>query len=165
MALTAYTSYDEVRSALGVSIEELPDSELALPLYEVGLKVELKLIGPTLISDYDTALQTPSNSRTDAETDLVDAMKLFATYSVAKQLTTSLPLFSPKEMSDNKAMMVRYSTDPYKEVKAGVSDKEAKYREYLTTTWAAYNSTTRVSSTRRWFAISASSTIDPVTGS
>ena len=165
MALTDFTSYNEVRSALGVNIDELQDSELSLELYELGLKVELKTLGASLISSYTTAKATPPGSRTEQEEDLFTAVRLFATYSVARQLTTSLPLFSPKEMGDNKALMVRYSTDPYKEVIKGIKSKYEEYKEYLQTVFAAYNSTTRAATRRTYLGIAQSTTVDPVTGS
>ncbi len=165
MALTDFTSYAEIRSALGVSVDEIQDSELGLQLYELGLKVELKTLGSTLISSYTVAAATPSGSRTEEEEDLVTAVRLFATYSVARQLTTSLPLFSPKEMGDNKALMVRYSTDPYKEVVKAIKGKYEEYKAYLETVFATYTSTTKVTTKRTYLGIAQSTTVDPVTGS
>jgi hypothetical protein len=163
MALTEFTSYDEVRSALGVSIDEIGDAELALPLYELGLKVDLKSISNALITSYTTAKATPPGQRTGEEEDLVSAVHLFATYSVARQLTTSLPLFSPKEIGDNKALMVRYSTDPYKEVIKRINERYDQYRTYVDTVYAAFATTTVTKTKRPYFAV-ATSTTNPITG-
>ena len=50
MPLTDYTSYDEVRAALGVSAEELEDETLQLDFYSISLTAELEDIADTLVS-------------------------------------------------------------------------------------------------------------------
>lgn len=161
MALIDFTSYEAVRAALGVSVDEISDVTLALDLYDFNLQVELDSINTTLSSVYLAAKVNPTP--TDQEKRLVRSTSLFATYCVAKHLTTSLPLFSPKDISDSKASFARYTSDPYKEVIAGVLSLYQKFIEQVKADFASLNQTT-VTSTRRTFMLVSSPSSDPVTG-
>ena len=41
MALLTYTTYDDIRAALGVSSDEIEDATLSLSLYELNLTSDL----------------------------------------------------------------------------------------------------------------------------
>lgn len=114
MLITDVTTYDEVRSALGVSQDELTDETLALPFYAAALEAELEEIDEDLLADYIIVEAIPEGTRTTAEARFVKAMTLFAPYAVAVQLTSSLPLFAPKAISDGKATLTRHSESPHK---------------------------------------------------
>ena len=103
MALASYTTYDEVRALLGVSSTELPDDVLSLQVYDIGLTGELYDISPTCASSYVTVSNKQPSARTTAEQWFYDSVRIFAAYAVAKQLTSSLPMFGPKDISDGKA--------------------------------------------------------------
>lgn len=164
MALADYTSFHEVRAALGVSDEELSDATLSLPMYEVSLLAEMREISATFRSQYATAhLKVPAD-RSEEETWFIQTARLFSTYSVARHLLSTLPLFSPKEISDGKAHQTRYSTDPYK---ATISAVKEQYERYRTVALAAFSSLQQVSNPARvapvFLAISSPNS-DPVTG-
>lgn len=161
MLITDYTSYDEIRAALGVSVDEIDDATLALALYADTLQVELEDVALTLPTVYTAtkALPTP----TDDEKRFLQSAHLFATYAVAKQLTTSLPLFGPEEITDGKAAVKRFA-DPFKKVTEAVGQEYARFRSRLVQTFAVVNSTTvNDAAPKTYFAVISPST-DPVTG-
>ncbi len=162
MLITDYTTYDDIRATLGVSAEELEDVTIALQLYLDMLTVELEDIDATLPATYATKdlLVSP----TAPEVRFLAASRLFATYAVAKHLTGSLPLFSPKDVSDGKALTGRYSMDPYKPVISAVNQQYDRFQKRLQEAWATMNATTAtVAAAKSYFSIVVPST-DPVTG-
>ncbi len=66
--LTDYTTYNDLRAALGVSSTDLPDEVLSLNLYELILKQEFEAIDLTLESTYimTEALTTPTAAAASA---------------------------------------------------------------------------------------------------
>lgn len=161
MALKDFTSYDDIRAALGVSSDEIEDATLSLPLYEYNLKAELEEVSLTLITDFQALVGDPL---TEIEQRLREAVTVFSTYAVASQLTVSLPLFSPKEISDGKAHITRYAQDPYKATIDAVAAAYAKARARLVAAYAAVLVLDApASSYRTYFSVVPSST-DPVTG-
>lgn len=128
--LTQYTSYDEIRAALGVAPEEITNDVLSLPQYEMTLQFELDELGvdaagaplsPTLNDKFLALIDvdTTPNPTVD-ETRFVNIMKVFCSYSVAQQLCFSVTIFSPMIVKDAKTELVRIK-DPYKDTKAGVT--------------------------------------------
>lgn len=163
MAITSYTSYDEVRAVLGVSTDELEDSTLALALYDYGLQAELKDIGPGLPADFAIVSAIAEGSRTTAEQWFFQNTKLFAAYAVAKQLGTALPLFGPKDISDGKATVSRFADSPYREVLKRVEREYGAAKTRLESAYAQYNSSSNTPVSRNYLMASSLST-DPVTG-
>lgn len=163
MAVTDYTTYEDVRALLGVSDTELPDNVLALQVYDIGLRGELYDISPSCVSSYGTVSDKQPDTRTIAEQWFYDSMRIFAAYAVAKQLTTSLPMFGPKDISDGKATVSRFSDSPYRSVVTAVSKAYDQMRARLERALAALNSTTATNTSRVFLAISSPS-FDPVTG-
>jgi hypothetical protein len=160
MSLIEFTSYDDIRAALGVSSDEIEDATLSLPLYEYRLIAELEDISLTLISEFgDLAV----DSLTDVQKRLKQSVIVFSTYSVAVQLTSSLPLFSPKEISDGKAHTTRYALDPYKATTELVTAEYQTARTRLLSAYGAFKSST-TTTTYRTYISSAPANYDPVTG-
>lgn len=108
-ALSALVSADEVRALLGVSVKELRDETLALPLYWKTLKAEFNALSPTLLDDYDAL---PGSGLTKAQERFKDAVETFAGMSAAVLVAVALPQFSPRTISDGKAMMQRQLDSP-----------------------------------------------------
>lgn len=167
MAITDFTTFSDIRASLGVSDDEIEDATLSLELYESNLAAEFDDVTSDAGSSLSTAYATVSaiTSRNEAEERLYRSTRLFSTYTVAKQLCSSLPLFSPKEMTDGKAAMTRYSADPYKETITQVKAQYDKSRRRLVDALKAYVSTTASTGfvPRTSFAVSQPS-YDPVTG-
>ncbi len=164
MALLDYTTYDDIRAALGVSSDELSDATLSLAVYEYSLASEIRAISRQLASDAATVSAIDEGTRTATEQELVEVMSLFCTYTVARQLLPSLPLFSPKEQSDGKASLSRYSTDPYRETMKRVEQEYARFRADLQAVYADYKATSTTTSTPRVYMVVSSPSSDPVTG-
>lgn len=164
MAVLEFTSYEDIRAALGVSADELDDTTISLPLYEFNLLAELRSISSTLISDF-RALSPDPSQRTDDENAFAQAVLLFATYAVAKQLTAALPLFSPKEISDGKAHQTRYAQDPYKATIDAILGQYEQFKENLVDAYGAVKSVPASATVFRTYAAGAAPSVDPVTGS
>lgn len=160
MALTAFTSFDDIRAALGVSTDEIDDTTLSLPLYEYSLIGELEDVSLSLASDF--AALPPV--LTDVQTRFKQSLVLFATYAVAKQLTVSLPLFSPKEIGDGKAHVTRYAQDPYKATIEAVLGEYERTKVRLSSAYLALTSATAAPREFRSYFSSVPAATDPVTG-
>lgn len=164
MAILDCTTYDDIRAALGVSSDELEDATLALSLYEFGLSADLRSLSLTISTDFATVSNIAEDTQSEVEKVFVECMSLFATYSVANQCLTSLPLFSPKEITDGKASVTRYAQNPYKDTMDRVEAAYIKFRDALTTAYAAYKTTARDDRAVIQFMAVIGLSTDPVTG-
>lgn len=158
--LTDYTTYNDVRAALGVSEEDIPDDVLSLNLYGDTLTQEFEEISLTIESTYTTTIGLPTP--TDTEVRFISACSLFATYSVAKQLTAAMPLFAAKQVTDGKAQVSRFD-NPYKDVIAQVTAQYEKARARLVAAYGLVVSITSVVTPKVYFGVVLPS-VDPVTG-
>lgn len=159
-ALTIYTTYADIRAALGVSAVELSDATLGLALYADYMQTELEDIELTLPATIVStkALPTPS----DAQLRFLQAARLFATFSVAKQLSSALPLFTAKQVGDSKAVMQRFD-NPYKDTINTINQQYDKMRTRLATTLAALGTAGAAVTAQVYLAVSAPQS-DRVTG-
>ena len=165
MALADYTTFDDIRAALGVTTDEITDTTLSLELYESNLVVDLGRAGAQVMSTYATVKQTDVPARTDVQKAFFMAVRLFATYSVAKALLPALPLAAPKEVSDGQTTLTRFSGDPYKETCRMVQSQYDSNRTFLLDALAAVQSSGGTVNTVLpvFFTVSGLSS-DPVTG-
>lgn len=164
MAIVDFTSFDDVRAALGVSQDEIKDATLSLDLYEFNLVSELEGISLDLIPTYMTQVGDPQESWNAEQTRFYQSVRLFSTYAVAKQCTISVPMFSPKEQSDGKAALVRFALDPYKSMIDGVVQQYDIFREKLESAYGAITTSgDPIFIPRTYFTVISPSS-DPVTG-
>lgn len=163
MLLTDYTTFPEVRAALGVSADEIEDDTLNLPLYADMLQIELEDININLPSVYvaTKALAT----KTDDQMRFLQTAHLFATYAVARQLTTSLPLFSPEQITDGKAAIRRSQDTPYQKVIDAVGREYSRFRLRLDQLFALVNSSASADKVVKSYFGVISPSVDPITGS
>lgn len=103
MALIDFTSYQEVRAALGVNTSELKDAIIALPLYAYQLASELEDVHPDIPAAYAAIGQIPELNRTRVQSRFYELVRMFSTYAAAKHFTLTLPLFSVKRIKDSDA--------------------------------------------------------------
>lgn len=164
MDLLSVTTFQDIRAALGVSEDEIEDTTLSLDVYALNLEAEMRDFGPTFFSDFEGVLLKSLADRTSDETWFLQMAKLFATYTVANQLTASLPLFSPKEISDGKASIGRYAGNPYQDVIKAVSVQYNQARQRLETAYAGLKATTRTARATPVYLGRGPSGYDPVTG-
>ena len=131
-----YTSYDEVRAVLGLNDEELTDKTLSLDVFEHGLIDDFYDIN----INFQTLHETISSSAnpTPLEARILRLSSLFATYSVARQVSGSLSMLAPKAYADGKASASRFSNDPFKETIKRIQDQYELVRSRLTSALEEY---------------------------
>lgn len=163
MALVDFTDYDDIRAALGVSEEELEDHTISLPLYEINLKAEIRRADATALAAFSDLPPDPDNY-TDDQRTFAESMRFFATYAVAKHLTSTLPLFSPKEISDGKSHLTRYAQNPYKDTIDAVLGLYEQSKQDMLASLVAITAVSAPVATIRTIIKAARPNFDPVTG-
>jgi hypothetical protein len=167
LAVTDYTSFDEVRAALGVSDEEVGDSTLSLPMYGNHLEGEMQALADELqlaedIPDTVSAIGSIAPAaRTKAQKRVLSNVSLFATYAVARHLGTALAMMAPKTITDGKAGFTRFSDGPYKSVLLQVEGQYERARTALASALSTLNSTVASDTPLVFFGV-ASPDKDPV---
>ena len=158
--ITTYTTYNDIRAALGVSTDDLEDATLSLPIYDQYLTMELEEVAIDLTTTFSTVEDLPTP--TAAQTRFLEATSMFATFALAKMLTGTLPLFAAKQETDSKASGTRFDTG-YKDTIASVAKEYGRVRNRLTQSLAAVAVTTTSVRTARPFLSVATPTYDPIT--
>ena len=120
MPLTDYTTTDEIRAALGVSTTELPDSILLQPQYLTLATIEMEEVNAGIPALYTTVSAIPEGTRTSVQQRFYSLSRLFVTYAIARNLLTSLPLFSVQRLTDGRAEFQRQA-DVFEDVRLGVN--------------------------------------------
>lgn len=136
MALAPFTSNDEVRGVLGVTDKELLDVTLDLGIYEINLRYVLGKINAAVIAQFNTINAIAVATRTTTQAAFWAAVKLYSPYVVAFQLAPSLSLMAPKDITDGKAAVGRFSESPFKAVIAAILVDHDKYQDHLTQMYA-----------------------------
>lgn len=166
MALTQYCEHDEVRAALGVNSVELPSTVLNLPVYEIGLVRELAKVSASLPAAFSAISNLQPEARTVQQATVFDATRLFAVYAAAKQVGVSLSTLAPKDVSDGKASLARFSGTPYLDVLTRVEAMFAGCRADLSEAYAALTGQGLTDSlTLAGVFLAGKRAYDPVTGS
>lgn len=160
MALTQYTSYNDIRAAVGVSTDELEDGTLALQLYENTLLLDLADISPDLKQDYLDAADDPSS----VNLAFRSAVQIFATYSVARALIPALPLMVPQGITDGKAGISRFSGNPFVTTAQTLRESFDRFRKALADAYTDYSNGSATDAEDITYLIVASPDTDPVTG-
>lgn len=164
MVLVDFTTYGDIRAALGVSTDEIEDTTLALDVYLFNLMAEFDDMEASPLEAYEAIRETDPEQMDPAELRLFRATRVFSTYAVAKQLLVSLPMFGPKEISDGKASVTRFSGDPYKETTKRVETQYERALARLASALAALQASTREPTPLRTYFLGVASGSDPVTG-
>jgi hypothetical protein len=119
MLITDYTSYDQIRAVIGLSAQELTDTQLALEIYGNALELYLDSVtlptatpGPgPLKSRFIEIDELDAEARTAKEQKLYSMTKLLSAYAVAVEVAVALPMLAPKMISDSKASLTRFSPE------------------------------------------------------
>lgn len=167
MALTQYCALDEVRAALGVNSIELSDTVLNLPVYEIGLVRELAKVSESLPAAFLVAAGKAVEDRSADEQRLTDSVHLFSAYAAARQVGVALAIIAPKDVTDGKAAMSRFSGEAYKDVLARVDTMYAGCRSDVENAYSSLNSSVTASNPLVPSLVFKASRrgYDPVTGS
>lgn len=166
MPITDYTSYDEVRSACGLSTDDLPDETLALEMYDNALDLRLGDVtlpddppGPgDLATRFAEIKALDESARTTLEQKLYNLTRLYATYAVAVEVATSLSMRAAKSISDSKTTLVRFSPESTYEI---VIDK---LNDLMSTTRESIENIVDSSVDVSEYVVVVSPDTDPVTG-
>ena len=153
-----YTSYDEIRSTVGMSVDTLPDSILSLEIYANTLELAL--------DDLDIAEEALNPIKTEfmsldevADSTAYNLTRLFSTYTVAMEVAVSLSMRAPKTISDSKVTLGRFSPEAtWQDVIAALKDKLSQLRNDLEGIGAADSDETQQ------LLYTVAPTYDPVTG-
>lgn len=103
--LSKLATPEEIRALLGVSDEELKDSQLDLPVFLRGVKASVNRIDPRIWSTYAALPESPLTD-TDEE-QFADAFQSYATMRAAQLLAISLPNYGVRSLTDGKAAFTR----------------------------------------------------------
>lgn len=160
MALTTYTTYTEIRAILGVSSTELTDSVLSQPAYDFLLTLSLEDIDAGLPAKFVEILALPTP--TAEQTRFLNLVKLYAPYSTAKELLTSLSLFAVKQLTDGRAEFQRQD-DVFADVRDGVESALISIRARLAASYAALTSIVVTERPTMLLTSRAAIALDPVT--
>jgi hypothetical protein len=161
--ITDYTSFEDVRAALGVSEEEIADETLGLESVSTLLDEDLLEINsdlPTIFAD----LAADEANWTAKEKRLHGLIRLYATYAVAFRLLDSAALFGFLQVADGRASTSRVP-DAYKNLRADVTAMLGRVKAKLITALLAVfpGTTVPTLSTVTFFSAVGTAT-DPVTG-
>lgn len=159
--LTDYTTCDQIRAILGVSEDELSDATIALEVYLSGLSEDLLDISDSLEADY--LIVNALVVRIAKEQRLWRTARSFATFSLAKRLGTGLPMFGPKDITDGKASVNRFSDSPYRTTLKNIEEEYGLAKQRLIDAYTAYSASVNTVAPRVYAQVS-SPTFDPITG-
>jgi hypothetical protein len=162
MALTPYCTNDEVRAALGVTVSEIGDAVLDLPIYSMGLRREINRLSTSLPAAFSTVNAEPSP--TDVQRNLLDSVKLFAIYAVARQAGAALAMAAPKSLNDDKSGFSRDSNSPYKDVLDRIEILFQQARQDLLNAFSEYSGAASATLALPPGLAVSSRAYDPVTG-
>jgi hypothetical protein len=138
MPLTTYTTYAEVRSALGVSATEVNDTVLAQEQWATLLDEDLYAVAEGLPAYFAVVTAIDPGSRTTRQTRFLNMARLFAATAAAKNMLASLPLFSVTRLADGRAEFER-ANDAYKDVRDSVLGLYASLKAKLAALYAELN--------------------------
>lgn len=163
MSVFTYTSGDQVRALLGVTAKELSDTTIQLEVFDSGLEEDLIEVASGIPEKFAIVAAIAEGSRTAKEARLFRTCRAFATISVAKRVGTSLPMFGPKDITDGKAGISRFSDAPYKATMKSIEAEFGMAKSRLQAAFADYNSSNTTLTVRTYFVASPLA-VDPVTG-
>ena len=170
--LTYVESYADIRALLGVSDDELADATLALRVYLLSLQEgfnevddTLAQASGTLLAQYTSVAAIAEVSRTAAQQRFYNNVRAYSTYYVAADCADTLPMFSPRTITDGKAMVQRHADSPYKDtvaaIKAGKVRALARLQRAMTVLLGGTADSSTAVSLSTYFLVSEPTT-DPV---
>lgn len=126
--LADYTTFAEIRAALGVSDEEIDDETLGLEVYEIRLEEDLRALSTLALS---TWLALPDvDTRTADEARFGRLFKLYVTYAVAYGLTDNAELFGFLKVADGRASTER-TVKAFENLRANLAGRVTSFGKLL----------------------------------
>ena len=127
--LTEYTTYDDIRAALGVSTEEIDDATLGLDSYLTLLEEDLLAVNAGVPTAW-LALPADPGADTALEARFRKLVKLYSTYDVAYRLLDSSEMFGFLKVADGRASTER-AAKAFENLRVNVSAMLAKIETLL----------------------------------
>lgn len=165
MALTPYTTPEEVRSALSVNSTELPNSVIEQPLVMQRLTLRLYDIDPNIMTAIATVAAKNEGDRSANEAKFLMAGLLLCTYAVAMDFLPTLPTLMLQTLTDGKASQDRFDA-AFGETIAGVNSMYELARSRAVAWYTVIGGGDYVVPTRAEETIFTATgvAVDPVTG-
>lgn len=162
MSITDYTTCTAIRAVLGVSEDEIDNSVILLPIYEVMLQEDLLDMSATLQTDYMAASVLVNPTAVDLR--FIRIFQTYAAYQVAYTLLGSAQMFAPLDIKDGKAGVIRVA-DPFKPLEEMIIKSLSYIRIRLLAAYQAYNPAVLApNAISRVMLTGAVLGVDPVTG-
>ena len=163
MAITTYTSTEQIRSALGLSKTEISDAVLMQEQWDTLLLLDLESVSANLPTSYATISGIVEGSRTAAETKVYLLTRLFAILSVAKSLIPAVNMFSVQSLTDGKASFERQD-DVQKQLFDGLIAQYSAIKAALAAAYLQYDPAAAViASVQTLLTVTTGLGVDPVT--
>ena len=127
-AITAYTTTDAVRGAIGLTPSDLPDS--ILTGQQLGLELDVDLLEwlPTHAALY--AAGTASGA-TSTEKQIAAQIQLYSQWFCASSIVNQMVLGIPMMISDGKSEMKRFDSIDLDDLALRVNGRRNAYRNLL----------------------------------
>jgi hypothetical protein len=127
--LTEYTTYEDVRAALGVSEEELADATLELQTFLTLLEEDLIEVNAAVPTAW---LALPEDPATDTalEKRFRALVRLYSTYDVAFRLLDPAQMFGYLKVADGRASVER-TADAFKDLRTNVAAMRTSVKALL----------------------------------
>jgi hypothetical protein len=162
--ITDYTTYADIRMALGLTSRELTDAQLAVESLELEFLDDLVRLGAAVdstsnvVSNYATVYASSPAAGT-AGRKFVSAVRVFAKSAVAFYLLEALPGLVPTYFTDSKAGVKKDLTSTFKDVPTNYYRRRSR----LQTLYAEYLGVTAPAAVRMPLLTVSSPSSDPVT--
>jgi hypothetical protein len=160
--LTEYTTFNDVRAALGMSEEEVSDETLGLDTISTLLDEDLLALAPLLVATF--AALPAVDAQSALESRLYKLTRLYATYAVAFRLIDTAELFGFIKVADGRASTERVA-EAYKNLRTNLAAQLQRIKALLLGALGALvpTVTAPVSAGNVWIS-SVGLGSDPVTG-
>jgi hypothetical protein len=167
MELLQHTTYDEIRSLLGVSVRELKDEVVSLPHWLLQTEQELLDIdggAGAVLTQFAAVYAVAEGSRTAAQTQFYKVMNMYVLYSLGLQMLARADVFSPTDISDGKASIQRLA-ERFDKLRPAIEGGLQRLKERLKEALAVLDPSAAITATAsRIMVVGAGLGTDPVTG-
>lgn len=157
-----FTTYQDIRVALGVSTEEIEDAEIEIDTNRTVLAEAFDGLDAGMLAAVQDLPEDEEN-RTSLQLKFGRLARMFATYTVANQLLNSVEMFSFLKVADGRASAER-AQEAFATLRTNIQAMLARVSAKLLEAYAALNPTAAVVTPEPLsFATAVGVAVDPVT--
>jgi hypothetical protein len=128
MLAILYTDTNQIRSVLGVELEDLSDTTITDRNLEKELRLDLLSWSPTHAALHAAGATVGA---TELAQSIADAITLYSTYFCSVLVVKSLQLAAPQSISDGKNTMSRFSTIDWQALTGHLKERLAFYKVFV----------------------------------